>query len=159
MNLQSKKRLREAQMRAHRIKYPTFDERLRTVPNMTDNSANGLTKCIITFLKCEGHQAERINTMGTYRKGSKTINFWTGKVTETGGGYTPTTGTRGSADISATIHGRSVKIEVKYGKDRMSEYQKAYQADIERAGGVYVVARTFDDFLEWYDSFMGRIAL
>jgi hypothetical protein len=41
--------------------------------------------------------------------------------------WTKGTSTAGSADISATIKGRSVKIEVKIGKDRQSEAQKKYQ--------------------------------
>ncbi len=70
-----------------------------------------------------------------------------------GGQWTKGTGTPGSADISATIKGRSVKIEVKYNKDRQSDAQKQYQEMIEKAGGVYIIAKTFDDFVIWYESF------
>jgi hypothetical protein len=68
--------------------------------------------------------------------------------------WTKGTGTAGSADISATIKGRSVKIEVKIGKDRQSEAQKRYQENIEKAGGTYYIARNFDDFVEWYENFI-----
>jgi hypothetical protein len=68
--------------------------------------------------------------------------------------WTKGTGTAGSADISATIKGRSVKIEVKIGKDRQSEAQKKYQEMIERAGGVYIIAKNFDEFVEWYNNFV-----
>ena len=61
------------------------------------------------------------------------------------------TGTNGSADISATIAGKSVKIEVKILKDRQSEAQKQYQADIEKAGGIYYIAKDFTSFVEWYN--------
>lgn len=44
-----------------------------------------------------------------------------------------------------------MKIEVKHGRDRQSEAQKKYQADIEKAGGVYYVAKTFDEFYRWYE--------
>jgi hypothetical protein len=44
-----------------------------------------------------------------------------------------------------------VKIEVKYGKDRQSEDQKKYEHSINEAGGIYVIARNIDDFIEWYD--------
>jgi hypothetical protein len=74
-----------------------------------------------------------------------------------GGQWTKGTGTPGSADISATIRGRSVKIEVKYGKDRQSEAQKVYQKMIEDAGGVYYISRTFDDFIEFYDNFIAEL--
>jgi hypothetical protein len=63
------------------------------------------------------------------------------------------TGTPGSADISATIYGRSVKIEVKIGKDKQSVVQKQYQLMIEAAGGIYIISKTFDDFILWYDNF------
>ena len=43
---------------------------------------------------------------------------------------------------------------VKYGKDKQSEYQKQYQKDIERAGGVYLIARNMDEFIEWYIDFI-----
>jgi hypothetical protein len=56
-------------------------------------------------------------------------------------------GTKGSADISATIKGKSVKIEVKIGKDRQSEHQKAYQQSIEKSGGLYLIATSFEQFI------------
>lgn len=43
-----------------------------------------------------------------------------------------------------------MKIEIKHGKDRQSEAQKRYQADIEMAGGIYYIAKTFDEFYQWY---------
>nr|MDQ3022693.1 hypothetical protein [Bacteroidota bacterium] len=60
------------------------------------------------------------------------------------------TGTNGTADISATIKGRSVKVEVKIGTDKQSSFQKKYQLDIENAGGYYFIARNFQDFYDWY---------
>jgi hypothetical protein len=70
------------------------------------------------------------------------------------GKWTPGQSTKGTADISATIRGRSVKIEIKYGHDRQSQVQKEYQASIERAGGVYIIVRDFDSFMVWYDKFI-----
>jgi hypothetical protein len=65
--------------------------------------------------------------------------------------YIKGTSTNGTADISATIKGRSVKIEVKIGKDRQSDAQKQYEQDVIKAGGLYFIARDFDSFIEWYD--------
>jgi hypothetical protein len=96
-------------------------------------------------------QAERISNQGQYRAGNKIQVGDTFK--QLPGKWTPGTGTKGTADISATIKGRSVKIEVKYGSDRQSDAQKAYQQDVERAGGTYYIARNFDDFVLWYESF------
>jgi hypothetical protein len=64
--------------------------------------------------------------------------------------WIPGSGTKGTADISATIWGKSVKIEAKM-KDRQSEDQKKYQAQIERAGGLYWLVRSFKEFLTLYN--------
>ena len=132
---------------------PRYLEDLLT--DWNDNSANALTKCIIHFLTYSGFQAERINTMGVYREGKK---IQVGENTrQLKGTWTPSTGTKGSADISATIRGRSVKIEVKYGKDKQSEVQKKYQESVEAAGGTYFIARNFDDFMIFYYNFIADI--
>jgi hypothetical protein len=57
---------------------------------------------------------------------------------------------RGTADISATIYGRSIKIEVKIQNDKQSEAQRIYQAQVEASDGVYYVARDFQSFYGWY---------
>ena len=108
------------------------------VPTRDDSTANGLTKCIIEFIRLNGGQAERISITG------RPMN------TPSGLKWGATHMTRGTADISATIQGRSVKIEVKAGRDTQSVKQKEYQASIERAGGLYYVARNFTDFVAWY---------
>jgi hypothetical protein len=116
-----------------------------------DDTANGLTRCIIDFIRFKGGQAERINTIGipidTRREVSDVLGHrkTIGSVT-----WRPSAGTVGSADISATIRGRSVKIEVKIGRDTQSEAQRQYQASIEAAGGLYLVAKDFTNFVSWY---------
>jgi hypothetical protein len=101
-----------------------------------------------------GGQAERISSQGQYREGKK-IKVGTGEVQyekQLPGKWTPGQSTKGTADISATIRGRSVKIEVKQ-KDKQSEAQKNYQKQIEMAGGVYKIFRDFDTFADWYEQF------
>lgn len=107
-------------------------------PNLTDTTANGLTRCIIEYIRLNGGQAERINTTGIPKEEGGRIKWRTGNTT------------KGSADISATINGRSVKIEVKIGRDRQSDAQRQYQSAIEQAGGLYYVATCFECFVEWY---------
>jgi len=129
---------------------PRYLEDLLT--DWNDNSANSLTKSIEFYINANGYQAERINTMGVYREGKK---IQVGENTrQLKGTWTPSTSTKGSADISATIRGRSVKIEVKYGKDKQSEVQKRYQESIEQAGGTYFIARNFDEFMIFYYNFI-----
>lgn len=118
-----------------------------------DTTANGLTKCIIAWITLNGYQAERINTTGRYIDNSKIVTDVLGRKIKIGSGkYIKGTGTKGSADISATIKGKSVKIEVKIGNDRQSEYQKEYEADIIKAGGIYYIAKDFDNFINFYKS-------
>lgn len=101
-------------------------------------TANGLTKMICDWIKYNGGQAERISTTGRYIVAQRK--------------WIKGSGTKGSADISATIQGKSVKIEVKIGKDRQSDDQKRYQEMIEKAGGIYYIAKDFDSFYEWYNN-------
>jgi hypothetical protein len=110
------------------------------VPKFTDKTANGLTRCVLTWIRLHGGQAERINTMG------RQIKTKSGRQV-----YIKTTGSKGSADISAVIAGRAVKIEVKIGRDRQSNKQKQYADAVTNAGGVYYIARNFPDFVEWYN--------
>jgi hypothetical protein len=150
MNKENKKRYIALKEKVDRIKYPNVPY---PVPPLThERGANDLTKLIKNFLNWQGWQAERINTMGRM-VGKKQIKTDVVGLPQVVGSqkYIKGTGTKGSADISATIKGRSVKIEVKYGKDRQSDAQKEYQKHIESAGGIYYIARTFDEFIEYYD--------
>ncbi len=131
-------------------KCPTYPVNYIPKTMYKDQTANGLTKAICDFINYQGYQAERINTMGTAREKKTTA----GKVI--GVTWTKGTSTAGSADISATIKGRSVKIEVKIGKDRQSEAQKRYQENIEKAGGTYYIARNFDDFVIFFNDFVNK---
>lgn len=140
-----------------RKEYPSLPEHAIKQPKYSDKSANELTKAIIDFLNLSGHQAERINTMGRPIDNRKQVTDVIGR-TKTIGSMTwgKSTSTKGSADISSTIFGRSVKWEIKYGKDRQSEDQKKYQQDIERAGGQYWIVKTFDQFYEMYCEYLGK---
>ena len=117
----------------------------------TDKTANSLTKAIVKWINLNGYQAERISTSGRWVDNSKVVTDVLGNQKKIGSGkYIKGSGTKGSADISATIKGRSIKIEVKIGKDRQSEAQVEYQKAIERAGGIYFIAKDFDSFYEFY---------
>lgn len=138
-----------------------FDEKAKkfrhTPPEMLvkqmyrDDSANGLTKCIIKFIQLRGGQAERISTSGRVVDNRTTYTDAVGFVRTMGSvQWIPSNSTKGSADVSATIKGRSIKIEVKIGKDRQSPAQVEYQRNIEAAGGLYYIARDLTTFVEWY---------
>jgi len=54
-------------------------------------------------------------------------------------------GTPGQGDVRCVIGGRAVEIEVKTPKGKQSEKQQNYQAALERAGGIYILARSIND--------------
>ena len=156
MNKLNKAKLKALELEALRLKHPTIDQKYLAFTNWKDDSANSLTSCVIAYVQYMGGQAERISSQGQYREGAK-IQVGTGELAHTKqlpGKWTPGQSTKGTADISSTIRGRSVKIEIKYGKDVQSQVQKEYQASIEKAGGVYIIVRTFDEFVIWYESFI-----
>lgn len=120
--------------------HPHFPVKYIPKQRRSDKTANGLTQCIIDYIRLHGGQAERIAIMGRPQQVGRQV-VWTKSHM-----------TVGTADISATIHGRSVKIEVKIGKDRQSTEQKEYQQQIEQAGGIYYIATDFPTFKKWYES-------
>lgn len=140
MKSQAVKQLEAELYNAAVVKHPTVPAHALPRPRRSDTTANGLTQCIIEYIQLRGGQAERISIMGRPQQIGDSI-VWT-----------KSNMTIGTADISATIQGRSVKIEVKIGKDRQSEAQRRYQASVERAGGLYFVARDFQSFVNWYNS-------
>lgn len=117
----------------------------------SDKTANGLTTCIIDFLTFQGWQAERVSNTGRMIDSRHTYTDVLGRRRQIGSmSWIKGSGTNGTADISAIIDGRSVKIEVKIGRDRQSDAQKSYQKKVEVAGGVYVLATGMEMFMVWY---------
>ena len=146
--------LKKLKLEYYQKRYPNVPLFAAPVPKFSDKTANGLTKCIIEFLTLQGWQAERINTMGRVIDSRKTYTDIIGRQKVIGSTkYIPTTGTIGSADISATVKGFSIKIEVKI-QDQQSENQKKYQESIEKSGGQYWLVRSFDQFYERFHNFM-----
>lgn len=102
-------------------------------------SSNGLTRFILTYLTWMGHRCTRISSTGRM----------IGKPGQQR--YIPGTTRRGAADLSATINGRSVMLEVKVGTDKPSEYQLREQELERKAGGIYEFIHDPQEFFEVYD--------
>jgi len=115
-------------------------------------SAAGFEKLVIEFLKLSGHQAEKISVTGRFIDNTKTEVTSTGfRQTIGSKQYIPSTSQKGSADISSTIYGISVKWEVKFSAgDKQSDHQKSYESAIQSSGGFYFVIRTLDQFYNTY---------
>lgn len=165
MNKENKKRFQELYLKTKLISYPSFIGRENCMPpaNTKEAGANDLTRLVIDFLDMSGHFAERISTTGRMVDKSKQVTDCIGRTRTIGSmTYIPTTGVKGSADISSTIKiitmgqeiGLSVKWEVKWGKDFQSNYQKEYEDKTNKAGGKYYIIKTFDEFIEIYDSLL-----
>lgn len=111
----------------------------QTGKKFSENSANALTDSIVYWIRLHGGSADRINNMGVY---------------DAKRGMYRRAGTRnGIADIIGTWQGKYLAVEVKYGKDRLSEDQKKRRQEIIDAGGIYIVARSFDQFVEEWTEF------
>jgi hypothetical protein len=153
MKSEALQKLREMALADSIRRHPSLPSSARYIKPYSDKSANQLTRSVIDYIKLMGYQAERIAVMGRYIDGSKVVSDILDRQMRIGSGnWIPGSMQKGSADISATIKGKSVKIEIKIGKDRQSEDQKKYQEAIERAGGVYWIVRSFDEFLNFYNS-------
>jgi hypothetical protein len=150
--------LKELALEYDRRKYPNTPDRYRALPRYSENTSNGLTKSVIDFIRLNNWQAERIAVTGkqidTRKQYTDTIgrNMQVGSVKWIKGSMQA-----GTADISATINGRSIKIEIKCkatGDRYQSKEQKLYQHEVERSGGIYLVVREFSDFYQWYNNFI-----
>ena len=64
------------------------------------------------------------------------------------GCYRKFNGRKGVADITACVNGVCFQIEVKFGKDKMSDDQKDFAKDFEYCNGKYIVAKTFCQFVK-----------
>jgi len=145
--------LRHLARDAARKRYFNVPDYAITTPMYSDKTANGLTRCIIDWIRLNGGQAERINCVGRVVDKRQQVTDTVG-FTRTIGSVTwiPTAGQRGTADISAVYRGFTLKVEVKIGRDKQSSAQAAYQRQTEAAGGLYFIARNFGEFYQWFES-------
>jgi hypothetical protein len=123
--------------------------RLKKKPATTNN----VTTAIINQLNADGHCARRVNNAGVYDPVKRAFRR-TRKDQ------------RGIADILACVRvssretrlsswaglGLYLAIEVKTGDDVQSADQKTYQEQVEHAGGIYLIVKTYADFTSWYES-------
>lgn len=166
MDGDSLKVLNEMHIRSEKLKFPLIKQNYGDKyfeykrPEYKENSANALTKSIIAYIRLRGFQAERISSSGRVvgstetRKSEAGYSYRVGKVK-----YIPGTSTNGTADISATICGMAIKIEVKFRKDRQSPAQKEYEKSIKTAGGVYYIARDLQSTYDWLNRVIEHLSV
>lgn len=127
----------------------TLPEYARSVTKFDDKTANGLTKIIVAHGRVNGWCLNRINTTGMVRGKTQQVKDVLGFTRTIGSTtWTPSGSTNGVADITGSIGGRYVEIEVKVGRDRQRDDQKKHQQQVEQSGGIYFIVHSFDEYLE-----------
>ncbi len=130
---------------------------LHAVPRgkFSDRTSNGLTQCVLTWLRLHNHYAVRVTTTGRQLQG-ETVKDVIGRTHTLPSKWIPGTTRKGTADIHTIINGKHCSIEIKIGRDRMSKEQATTQQDVEKAGGCYYVAKDFESFKQWYDKLINN---
>lgn len=123
---------------AKAARHPTLPPHARVKAKYSDGSANDLTRAVVDFLTYSGHFATRLQSIGTYREDIKK--------------FVGSQQRRGLPDVFAVVHGRAVFVEVKYGKDRLSDDQKEAIGELERAGAKVYTAKDFQGFFDWFNA-------
>ena len=116
-------------------KHPDFPPHALVKKRFKDTTANDLTNTIIwdMYHVREG-VAYRINNGAVYDAKKRV--------------YRAGVQRKGVPDIIGIIDGRFIGIEVKIGNDRQSADQKEIEREITEAGGVYFIAKSYDDYIE-----------
>ena len=103
------------------------------------SKSNELTQQIIAHIFKQGGFAWRANSVGIF---------------DTVRRIHRTAPKKGVSDVIGVFRGRFLAIEVKIGKDRLSDEQEGFLASVIHAGGVSFVAKTLEGFLaSWQENF------
>lgn len=128
----SVKKLENDLLELKKLKFP--NQPYLCKKSLRDDTANGLTACISAWCSVNGSHFQRVNTTGQY-------DYKLGRYRRSGS-------TKGVADIMIVHNGKVFNIEVKMGKDKQSKDQIKMQESIEKSGGIYMIVKSYDDFLE-----------
>ena len=98
-----------------------------------DDTANGLTKCIIDFLQLSGHQAERISNTGRFLDNRKSFINALGQDRTVGSRkWIPGTGTNGTADISQPFMADRLKLRSRSGMINKAKTKRLINVRLKR---------------------------
>ena len=126
----------------------SYQSKIEQFPNMpikavvkekfTDKDTNSLTRCIAAFMKLKGHYIVRINTQGQMRGNTRTYS----------------TTQKGTSDLHGIVNGIHLSVELKMKRDTQSKDQEETQRQVEKAGGIYLLIRDFEQFYKFYCEFL-----
>lgn len=122
-----------------------WEQAFGNLPKKKSTPANELTSSVMKYMKSLRCAVARINTTGIYD--------------EKLGRYRFSGSTNGVEDVNCVMPvnisglkvGVTVAVEIKVGKDKMRPEQLERKENVEKAGGHYIVAKTFDQFKEEFD--------
>ena len=97
------------------------------------SAASELTNNIINHIYRQGGYAWRASSVGVFD--TKEMHF-------------RASAKKGVADVLACYKGILIAVEIKIGKDRLSDEQEGFLKNIQAAGGKAIVAKTFEQFTE-----------
>lgn len=116
------------------IKVRQHEQQVKALPRET---ANGITANILRMANLQpGCVAYRVNNVGVWDEAKQVHRK----------GNTE----KGLPDVIVIHRGRFIAVEVKAGRDKLSEHQLMRKFEIERAGGVYFEARSTDAFAKFF---------
>jgi len=116
--------------------------------------SNGLTNYIVNAINWQNGNATRVSSAGRLVDATEKQKSGTVLTVKK---YIPSTTRKGTADVTATIQGRSVKFEIKIGTDKASADQLKEQAREIAAGGYYFFVKTPEDFWLCYEKVLQDI--
>lgn len=134
-------------------RYPATPEKYLCPRKYSDRNTNELSKCVIDFLRLNGHHCERSGNEGRLIDNRRAVTDVLGNVRMIGSVQrVHGSGIKGTSDLKAVINSKFIAIEIKCEatKDRIRPDQLKYKEMIEQAGGLYVVVSTFAGFYDWY---------
>jgi len=139
-----------------RIDSPSIPVNYIVGTKYTEKNANDIEKAIERFARIVGFHAERTKTQGR-----KMDAVWKqvdgGRVQVSKEKFVTSTARKGSSDMKLVIPDIGfVACEIKFGRDTQKADQKKYQYDIEKNGGIYLIVKSFEEFLIWYVKKKGR---
>ncbi len=119
---------------AKAIRYPNTPYRVKC--KYSDKDANSLTTAIVDYINLTGNFATRLQSTGTFRADLQK--------------FVPSQQRSGLPDVMAVIDGQALYVEVKFGKDRLSDDQKEAIAALQKAGASVYIAQNFQSFFDWF---------
>ena len=117
----------------------SVDQYRNQVKKKSGSGANELTRAVMSYITVKFRNAYvvRINTQGQWDAKKK---LWRKSHTRLG-----------TSDLHACINGRFLSIEIKAKNDKMRTEQWLTKADVERAGGLYIIVTNMDEFIDFMD--------